>query len=407
MKILIISQYFEPETMARGLTLATGLVKHGHTVFVLTGFPNYPKGELYPGYRQKLFFKEVMNGVTVYRVPTFISHDSNSFRRAANYLSFMFSAFILGLIRIPKFDVAYVYHPPITTCLSASMLCLFRRKPFICDIQDIWPDSVGATGMLDSPKLIGVLDKMCDFVYRRASHIVTISNGMKEKIVSRGVGSEKVSVVPNWCDEDNILNPETLDLVFEERLSTVLSGKFNIIFAGNIGEAQNLDAVVDAGKIAYTESPNIQFVFVGGGTKVEMLQNRCVKSGYNFVSFLPQIPTSQIGGVMKRADVLLVHLRSDPLFEITIPSKTQAYMAVGKPILMAVPGDANKIITEAQCGLGAASDDPQSIARACIEFSTMNKSDLSAMGRKARAAYVSDFSMSAGVERFHGLLTHA
>lgn len=405
MKVLLVSQYFEPETLPRGMTLAAGLVKAGHDVAVLTGFPNYPQGEVFAGYKQSAFFKEVVDGVTIYRVPTYVSHDSNAIRRALNYLSFMFSSFMFGIFRVPKFDVAYVYHPPITTCLSAAVICMFRRRPFVCDIQDLWPDSVSSTGMLNNKRLLGVLDRACNFVYRRASHLVAISNGVKEELISRGVPSEKVSVIHNWCDESKILHPEPLDRAVESHSQEILQKKFNIMFAGNMGEAQNLGKVLDAATIVSSANSEIQFVFVGAGTNVSELKKRVVEEKIKNVEFLPQVPSAQIGSLLKSSNVLLVHLKRDRLFDITVPSKTQAYMATGKPILMAVPGNASEIVSESGCGILAESDNPESIATACLKFASMSEDALFKMGEAASKSYKDRFSIEVGVKRFDALLS--
>jgi glycosyltransferase involved in cell wall biosynthesis len=269
MKILLLTQWFEPEPIFKGLLFARELAARGHNVQVVTGFPNYPGGNVYPGYRIRPWVREEIDGISILRVALYPSHDKSGFRRALNYASFAFSAAVIGTALIRKPDVVYVYLSPATIAFAGMVIGFFRRAPFVEDIQDLWPDRVAASGMMSSPAAFNLLAKWCNFVYRRARHIVVLSPGFKQQLVRRGVPPEKVDVIYNWCDETTI-QPTAPD---SELASTLgLSDCFNVMFAGTMGTGQALDSVLEAAALCRQTLPNVQFVFVGGGVDRNRLE---------------------------------------------------------------------------------------------------------------------------------------
>ena len=397
MRILMLTQWFDPEPTFKGLAFAKELVRLGHEVEVLTGFPNYPGGKLYDGYKVRLLRREKLDGISVLRVPLYPSHDGSALKRIANYLSFAFSAAIIGTLTVKPADVMYVYHPPATVGFAACLIGAVRTIPVVYDIQDLWPDTLAATGMLNSGRLLALVDSGCRFIYRRAAKIVVLSPGFKTLLVTRDVPADKIEVIYNWCDEKNILQvsaTQGLDKKFG------LEGKFNIVFAGTMGRAQALDAVLDAASIIGDSRPEVQFVMVGGGIEVERLARKTAEMGLGNVVFLPRMPTDEIGSLLRLADVLLVHLRDDPLFRITLPSKTQAYMASGRPILMAVRGDAASMVERGEAGLACIPEDAKSIAAAVERFCSMSPQELDDMGKRGQKFYETELSLSVGVSKF-------
>src|SRR5689334_2905639 len=183
MRILLLSQLFDPEPTSKGLVFARELAARGHQVEVLTGFPNYPGGKIYPGYRIRPWMREEIEGISILRVALYPSHDKSSFRRVLNYVSFAASAAVLGTAMVRKADVAYVYSPPATIGFAAVILGFLRRVPFVYDIGDLWPDTVAVSGMLSNRVALRLLDGCCKFVYRGARHIVVISPGFKEQLM--------------------------------------------------------------------------------------------------------------------------------------------------------------------------------------------------------------------------------
>lgn len=397
MRILMLTQWFEPEPTFKGLPFAKELVRRGHDVEVLTGFPNYPGGKLYDGYKVLLLQREYLDGIPVLRVPLYPSHDSSPLRRIANYISFALSAAVMGTLLVKPADIMYVYHPPASVGFAASVISLFRRIPFVYDIQDLWPDTLAATGMLNNSRVLWLVGLVCKFIYRQAAKIVVLSPGFKALLISRGVPANKIELIYNWSDETSVQREEAAARADELLGET---GKFNIVFAGGMGKAQALDAVLDAAEIVGSNRPEVQFVFVGGGIDVVRLKQRTADMGLTNVLFLPRMPMQEIGTILTRADVLLVHLKDDHLFKITIPSKTQAYMAAGRPILMAVRGDAADLVEKAGAGLTCIPENAQSIAGAVEQFCHMSRQELDDMGDRGLRFYETELSLAAGARRF-------
>lgn len=395
MRILILTQWFAPEPIFKGLPFAKELQRRGHEVEVLTGIPNYPDGKIYKGYKIRLFQREYLEGIPVIRVPLYISHDSSAIKRVLNYGSFAVSAAFLGVAMVKPADVMYVYHPPATIGLPAIAISMIRKIPIVYDIQDLWPDTLSATGMLNNKKALSLVDSWCKFVYRKAARIVVLSPGFKEKLVERGVPEEKIEVIYNWSEEDQ----KTLTSEDSEISKVFGDGeKFNVLFAGTMGKAHALDAVLDAAKLLATEYSNIQFVFIGGGVDEGRLKVRAEK--FSNVKFLPRRPMTEIGRVLAAADVLLVHLKNDPLFKITIPSKTQAYLAAGKPILMGVEGDAADLVQMIKAGATCLPENAESIADAVINLYSLPPEQRAAMGTRGKEFYYRELSLKAGADRF-------
>ncbi len=397
MRILILSQWFDPEPTFKGMVFARELVRLGHDVEVLTGFPNYPGGKLYPGYRVRFLQREVVDGISIIRVPLYPSHDGSALRRILNYASFAFSAAIIGPLVVRKADVAYVYHPPATVALPAMVLRGVRGIPFVYDIQDLWPDTLASTGMVNSRCILACVDLFCHLTYRMASKVVVLSPGFRRRLLERGVPAGKLALIYNWCDEAKIV-PTVAG--YEE---PSLDGYFNVIFAGTMGKAQALDAVLEAAQILKERLPKVQFVMVGGGIQVEHLKREKERMGLDNVLFLPRRPVSEIGSLLSRADALLVHLKDDPLFAITLPSKTQAYLAIGRPIIMAVRGDAADLVERAGGGINCLPDNAQSIADAVEQLVSMDKEQLKKMGRNGAEFYQKEMALSVGTQKFEEL----
>jgi colanic acid biosynthesis glycosyl transferase WcaI len=393
MRILILSQWFDPEPTFKGLAFAKELVRRGHEVEVLTGFPNYPEGKLYPGYRVRPWQRECIAGIPVLRVPLYPSHDQSALGRVANYGTFALSA-ALGSAFVRRPDVVYVYHPPATIGLPAIALRMLRSVPVVYDVQDLWPDTVAATGMVHNKAALRLLDRWCRFVYRKADRLVVLSPGFKVALALRGVPGAKIEVIYNWCDEASV-RPDGAPPI---RLAD--AGEFAIVFAGTMGLAQALDAALDAARICACSVPRARFIFVGGGVDRTRLEQRAAHLGLPNVRFVPRQPVQAMGSILAGGDALFVHLKDDPLFRITIPSKTQAYLAAGKPILMAVRGDAADLLSRSRAGLLCEPGNPASIAEAVCTLAQLSPPQLAEMGRAGRAFYERELSLAAGVTQF-------
>jgi glycosyltransferase involved in cell wall biosynthesis len=393
----MLTQWFDPEPFYKGVSFASELVNLGHEVEVLTGFPNYPGGKLYDGHKIKFFQREMINNIPVIRVPLYPSHDNNSIKRILNYTSFALSASLIGIFGVKRPDVIYVYHPPATIGLPALFLHLLYWAPFVYDIQDLWPDTLAATGMLDNRAALWLVDRWCRIIYSQAAKIVVLSPGFREMLIKRGVPEHKIKVIYNWCEDNKIQFTDRNESMAKE---IGMAGRFNIVFAGTMGKAQGLDAILEAACLLRDKLPKIQFVFVGGGIDVGRLKEKAIEQGLTNVRFLSRRPPSEIGNILSLADVLLVHLKDEPLFEITIPGKTQCYMAIGRPILMGVRGDAKALVEKAGAGLVCTPEDPQDIADAIERFYNMSREELDLMGHRGKMFYEQELSLRIGARQF-------
>ncbi len=394
-RVLLLTQWFEPEPTLKGMVLARELVRQGFDVEVLTGFPNYPGGKVYPGYHIKWLQREVIDGVHITRVPLYPNHDQSAIKRVLNYASFAAAATIYGVFMAKRANVMYAYHPPLTVGMAAALIKLFRRVPVVYDIQDMWPDTLRATGMLNNTKALAVVGAVCRWVYRRMDHIVVLSPGFKRLLLQRGVPEAKLTVVYNWADEAALAAP-----VGQVPAAFPPADKFRILFAGNMGKAQALDTVLDAAALLQQRGSRVCWVMLGGGVEVGRLKAEAAKRQLANVVFLPAVPMAEVGTYLHAADALLVHLRKDPLFEITIPSKTQAYMTVGKPLLMAVNGDAADLVRESGCGVVAESENAKALAQAAEQLANITPNALMDMGGRAKAFYHDNLALSAGAMSF-------
>lgn len=399
-RVLLLTQWFDPEPTFKGIVFARELVRQGFEVEVLTGFPNYPGGKVYPGYRIKLLQREMIDGVQVTRVPLYPNHDQSAIKRVLNYASFAASSLFYGLFMARRPDVIYAYHPPLTVGITASLLRLLRRVPVVYDIQDMWPDTLRATGMVNNARALGVVAAVCQWVYRHVDHIAVLSPGFKRLLLQRGVFDAKVDVIYNWADEVALASPQG-------HMPANFPGpeKFRILFAGNMGKAQALDTVLDAAVLLQRRDSRVYFVLLGGGVEMLRLKQRTTDLQLRNVMFLPSVPMSEVGTSLHAADALLVHLRKDPLFEITIPSKTQAYMAVGKPLLMAVNGDAAELVAQSGGGVVVESENASALANAAEALATLAPDGLTAMGQRAQRYYKDKLALEVGVAKFGAIFT--
>lgn len=402
LRILLLTQWFDPEPTFKGLLFAKELIRQGHEVQVLTGFPNYPGGKVYDGYAIRPFQRETVEGVSVLRVPLYPSHDGSSIKRVLNYASFAASA-SFGVLAGKRPDVAYVYHPPATVGLPAFVAKWLRGVPFVYDVQDLWPDTLGVTGMLNRPKILGAVGRAMAGIYGSATRVAVLSPGFKKLLIERGVPERRIDVIPNWADEKQI----DVRLPTEARAAELGFGEtFTVTFAGNMGTVQALDTVLDAAALL-RDRPEIRIVLVGGGLDVDRLKQRAETMGLENVVFLARRPIAEIGEILTLSDALLVHLRKDPLFEITIPSKTQAYLMAGRPILMGVEGDAARMVENAGAGIAFEPENPEALADAIRRLHTLSPEERRGMGESGSRYYRERLALKVGAARFAESLEQA
>ena len=375
--------------------MAKALQARGHDVEVLTGFPNYPGGTVYPGYRIRWLQRECVEGVPVIRVPLYPSHDKSSIKRALNYLSFALSSTLIGPFATRRPDVIYVYNP---MGLPGLVFKAVKRAPFVYDIQDLWPDSIAASGMMRLGGLpLALLHRFFAHVYRSAAKIIVLSPGFKRALEERGVRPDKIEVLYNWCNEDA--------LAADEAGSGRVGDTLEIVYAGNMGRPQALGCVIEAARRLESVRPRIRFTFIGGGTEVESLQAQ--SAGLANVRFLAQVPQAEIGRFLQQADILLVHLKNAPLFAITVPSKVQFYLATGKPILAGVSGDAAHVVRRSGGGITFEPENVDSLMESITRLDALAPTELCAMGRKGRDFYRKELSLATAAGRLESVLASA
>jgi colanic acid biosynthesis glycosyl transferase WcaI len=403
LRVLFISQLFDPENAIKGLAFARALQSIGHQVEVVTTFPSYPGGKIYPGFRQAWRQVEHHEGVTVVRVPSYMYHGPSAVRRLLSYATFGAMVGLHVLLATRKPHVVYAYYPPVIGGLVALAVSRLRGVPYVYDVQDLWPEALIATGSVAPGRsLARMIEVTCRAIYRRAAIVVVLSDGYKDALVAKGVPADKIERIFNWCDEQRLRVPTDTNPV---RLPV---GKFNILYAGNLGAAQALEHVVEAARLLRERgNSQVHFLLMGDGVEAMALKARARELVLDNIEFLPRVPVEKVGAYLAAADALLVHLKNDPVFSITVPQKTQAYLAIGKPILIAVSGEAAEIVKAAGAGLAVTPCHPDSLATAAVEMSQLHPKELRAMARRGADYYEEFMSMAAGVRAVDQLLRKA
>jgi len=407
-RIAMISQWYDPEQGSAIMsgTIARALTDRGHEVQVVTGFPNYPDGRLYPGYRIRPYQQEQLQGVTVHRAPLYVSHDLNPRRRATNYLSYAVSASAIAVTRLGKVDATLVHSTPATVAIPALALRALRRTPYVVHVQDLWPQTVTASGFLSDGqhrRVERVLHRFCDAVYRHAASIAVTSPGMADLIAARGVESRKISVIPNWADERHF-RPVTPSAEMVNELGPFRP--FTVMYAGAMGEVQALDVLIDAATIL-REHGDIGFLLVGGGVSEQSLKARASHAQLDNVRFIGHQPVERMADVLALGDAQIISLRDLPIFRSTLPSKIQATLAAGRPIIGVLAGDAADLIRDSGAGLATTPGSAVELAEAILKAAAMPAEERRAWGDRGRGYYIDHFSQESGAQALTDLLSLA
>jgi len=370
MKITIVSLVFPPESgSARRVgELALFLAQQGHHVSVITGFPSYPKGIVFEGYRKTLVHKSHWEGaVDLYRMYLYTSPKRQQFvPRLLHYLTFTFFAAFGGLLTVRP-DMVYVVSPPYFLGVSGWLIARLRGARLAFDVQDFWPEAPIAWGYVKNKLLIKALLGLEKFIYNQSDVIFALSDVMKEKIAGRGVPLHKIERVYNWVD----LAKFAPVCGGEQRAQYGLQGKFVILFAGNMGQAQGLDSVLEAANLLRSYS-DIVFALLGDGVERPRLMEQAHNMGLGNVLFMNAVSEDQVPPYLGMADALLATLGRAKHREAAIPSKIQVYMASAKPLVVAAEGAAVQVVQQAGCGLVVAPDDPTALAAAVLRLRDMS-----------------------------------
>lgn len=366
MRILFLSDNFFPEVCAsasRVYERACYWVKWGHEVTVITSTPNFPEGKVFNGYKNKWHQVEYIDGIRVVRVKTFIAPNKGFWLRIIDFLSYMFTSFFIGLFQ-KKADVIIATSPQFFTAVSGYFLAAIKRKPFVFELSDLWPESIVAVGAMKRSLAIKVLEKVELFLYKHAVAIISLTAAMKNNLLQRGIVPEKIFVIRNGVDLTRYEKIEKdLDLIKKYNLSN----KFIIGYVGTHGPAQDLGQVIDAAQLLVKQS--IHFIFVGAGAERQQLIERVNESHLSNVSFIPSQPKNKVNSFWSLCDLVLVPLKDDPLFETAIPSKIFEAMGMGLPILLVAPnGEARQIIEQTKSGRWIPAGKPNVLAKTIVQL---------------------------------------
>ncbi len=383
MHILIVTQYFWPENF-RVNDLAEELSRRGHKVTVLTGRPNYPEGRVFPAYRSRPQDFSKLGDVAVIRVPM-LARGSSGIQLMLNYLSFAVSATLLGTwkLRGRRFDGIFVFQiSPITAALPAIALRWRKRAPLLMWVLDLWPDTLAAVGVVRSPRLLALVGRLVRFVYDRCDRILVQSRAFTEKVAALAGGVERIRYFPGWAESLFIDSQVAIAPAPELAAYT---DDFKILFAGNIGEAQDFPAIMDAAD-ALRNTPNLRWLIVGDGRAASQVREEIVRRGLQeTIILLGRFPLERMPSFFAGADALLVTLRKEPIWSMTIPGKVQSYLAAGKPLLAMLDGEGSRVIQEAEAGLVAPAGDGQALAAQVHGLMALDANARAEMGRNGAA----------------------
>ena len=399
MRILIVSQYFWPENF-RINDLAAGMVERGHEVTVLTGIPNYPAGRFFKGHG---FFRkttEAYKGVRILRVPLIPRGKGSGVRLALNYVSFAFSATVLSPFRCRgEFDLIFVCQlSPVTVGLPALFLKKIKKAPILFWILDLWPESLSATGAVQSRKVLTQLDKLVRYIYQGCDKIVVASKGFLPSVTAKGIAVERTAFFPNWYEPEYSAQSSSNEKM---RIPDLPTG-FHVMFAGNIGVAQDFGTILSAAEMLKSY-PDIFWVILGDGRQYEWVKEQVkIKGLTGKILMMGRHAPEAMPAFFSLADTMLVTLKRDPAFALTVPGKIQSYMACGKPIVAALDGEGGRLIKESGTGLSSPAEEPAALAESILTLYRMPKTEREAMGLRGKAYCEKNFGRDMLLDRLDG-----
>lgn len=399
MRILIVTQYFWPESFIVN-QLSSTLVLQGHEVTVLTGKPNYPQGKIYQGYEIKGVQKEKWNDVDVFRVPLRPRNSNSARDLLLNYLSFVWS----GVLRFPElvkgkeFEFIFVFTPsPITSVIPAIFLKYLKRTHLAVWVQDLWPQSLSATGYISNKLVLKIVSYLVRGIYACSDTLLVQSKAFIEP-VSRLSNYQKIKYFPNFIHDMKAESSETEQDSLPENIKIMLQTNFCLVFAGNIGTAQSMETLISTAQ-QLSGFPDIKIIIVGNGSMLEWTQQQVELLQLENVVFTGSFPIDTMPSIFSRAKALLVSLKAEEIFSYTIPSKIQAYLSAGRPIIASIDGEAARIINHADAGLTCRAEDASGLAEKIIQFFNMSPSQHETLGNNGRKYFLENFEINQQCKR--------
>lgn len=376
-KIFFVTQYFYPEEF-KGNDIAFDLAKRGVEVTVLTGIPNYPRGCYLKSYGLFQRRKEIVNGVKVIRVPQ-IPRGSNSIQLAFNYLSFAIIASVFAFFHclFHKYDCCFIQQlSPVTMALPGVVFKKIMRKPVYTWVLDLWPESLVSAGGINNEYILSFFEYVVKIIYRNSDKILISSKGFESSILGKGKFGDKIVYYPNWV-EDVFVNCGKKD-------TPDLPRGFRIMFAGNIGEAQDFDHIIEAAKLLKAQD-DIKFIIIGDGRKKVWVDEQILNYQLRgIVYMLGRYPIDYMPSFFAKADVMLVSLKNELIFNLTVPAKIQAYMSMKKPILAMMNGEGASLIEDAKCGLSVCAESPEDLVLAIKKLKSLSREERIELGENGK-----------------------
>ena len=386
MRVLVLSQYFWPENF-RINDLAAELVARGHQVTVLTGWPNYPDGVVFAEYRTAPGLFAQYAGACVFRVPV-IPRGKGSARLVFNYVSFVVSGLLLApwKLRGRKFDVILVFQAsPITSAIPALLLRRLKRAPMLMWVLDLWPETLSATGVVVSPRVLRWVGRMVAFIYRRCDRVLVQSRAFIANVEKFGGNPAHIRYFPNWAEPVFRGLSDSLEYLSPAPELAPFAETFNIMFAGNIGEAQDFPAILDAAEQLRDVQPNLRWLIVGDGRAADMVRAEVKRRGLSDRFFLlGRHPIERMPAFFRGASAMLATLKRDPIFSMTIPGKLQSYLSAGVPLLGMLDGEGARVIEESGAGFTAPAGDGALLASAVRRMILLPAKERAEMGKRGR-----------------------
>ena len=401
MKLFVISQYFWPENFTIN-SIATSLVNKNYKIKVITGKPNYPTGVMFNGYKALGFQNENYKGVEVQRIPL-LPRGRNVFSLAINYFSFVLSGllFMPWLLRKEKSDVIFVYGvSPILQAIPAIYLGWLKNVPVVLWVQDLWPESLSATGYVTNKYVLKIVEYIVRFIYKRVDLLLVQSEAFIGPVSELAPGTP-IKYFPNSVDV-SFTQPT-------DRQVTNLPGldaPFSILFAGNIGTAQAVEVILEAATLLKDQT-EIQFVLLGDGSRRNWMINEAKNRGLENLQLPGKFPVEDMPVYMQKATALLVTLSDKKIFSKTIPNKVQAYMASGRPILASINGETARVVTKSGAGIATPAENSGELAHAILKLVNMNASERDKMGSNGKKYFKAHFDHDQLVEQLIILLKSA
>lgn len=403
MRLLVVSQYFWPENF-RVNELVAELVARGHQVTVFTGRPNYPGGQVFTEYLAEPAAFARYQGAEVLRVPL-RPRGKGSLRLVLNYWSFVFWGCVLGpwKLRGRSFDAIFVFETsPITSALPALLLRRIKRAPLAMWVLDLWPETLSAVGVVRSPRVLGWVGLLVRFIYQRCDRILAQSRAFFANIEHWSGDRTRVRYLPAWAEAVFEGDPSSVHVAAE---LTPYQNSFNVMFAGNMGEAQDFPAILAAAE-RLRDQPEVRWLIVGDGRMTDWVRQEIARRGlHDQVILLGRHSLERMPSFFAGANALLVSLRADPIFAMTIPGKVQTYLASGVPILGMLDGEGARVIAESGGGLVSPSGDAKALAENVKTLLALDPIERKLMGERARVYGRREFERHTLISRLESELS--